>query len=81
LNRNRLSETPKFATVRRILWDTCPKPASPAPVDRVVEERCFLAIHVYDTVTSRPVAVLLRPGKTPSGNEIRDSRMVPAVSR
>src|SRR5712675_1962836 len=34
-------------------------------------ERCFLPIHVYDTATSRPVAVLLRPGKTPSGIEIR----------
>ena len=31
------------------------------------DERCFLPIHVYDTATSRPVAVLLRPGKTPSG--------------
>jgi len=35
------------------------------------DERCFLPIHVYDTATSRPVAVLLRPGKTPSGQEIR----------
>lgn len=34
------------------------------------DERCFLPIHVYDTATSRPVAVLLRPGKTPSGREI-----------
>jgi hypothetical protein len=34
-------------------------------------ERCFLPIHVYDTATARPVAVLLRPGKTPSGKEIR----------
>ena len=34
------------------------------------DERCFLPIHVYDTATSRPVAVLLRPGKTPSGKEI-----------
>src|SRR6201981_3927634 len=34
-------------------------------------ERCFLPIHVYDTATSRPVAVLLRPGKTPSGTEVR----------
>jgi hypothetical protein len=30
-----------------------------------------LPIHVYDTATSRPVAVLLRPGKTPSGDEVR----------
>jgi hypothetical protein len=35
------------------------------------DERCFLPIHVYDTATSRPVAVLLRTGKTPSGIEIR----------
>ena len=28
-------------------------------------------IHVYDTATSRPVVMLLRPGKTPSGTEIR----------
>ena len=31
------------------------------------DERCFLPIHVYDTDKSRPVAVILRPGKTPSG--------------
>src|SRR5690349_15525329 len=35
------------------------------------DERCFLPIHVYETATSRPVAVLLRPGKTPSGDEVR----------
>ena len=35
------------------------------------DERCFLPIHVYDTATARPVAVLLRPGKTPTGEEIR----------
>jgi Transposase DDE domain group 1 len=35
------------------------------------DERCFLPIHVYDTATSRPVAMILRPGKTPSGQEIR----------
>ncbi len=35
------------------------------------DERCFQPIHVYDTATSRPVAMLLRPGKTPSGTEIR----------
>jgi Transposase DDE domain group 1 len=32
-------------------------------------ERCFLPIHVYDTATGRPVAMLLRPGKAPSGAE------------
>jgi hypothetical protein len=36
------------------------------------DERCFQPIHVYDTATARPVAVLLRPGKTPSGAEIRN---------
>jgi hypothetical protein len=32
-------------------------------------ERCFLPIHVYDTATGRPVVMLLRTGKTPSGAE------------
>jgi hypothetical protein len=36
------------------------------------DERCFQPIHIYDTATSRPVVVLLRPGKTPSGPEIRN---------
>src|SRR6187399_1081769 len=35
------------------------------------DERCFLPIHVYDTAVARPVAVLLRPGKTPGGVEVR----------
>src|SRR5450631_3020192 len=34
-------------------------------------ERCFLPMHIYDTATARPVAVLLRSGKTPSGREVR----------
>src|SRR5437868_2393841 len=46
-------------------------------------ERCFLPIHVYDTATGRPVAVLLRPGKTPSGEEILDRlrRLVRRIRR
>ena len=35
------------------------------------DEHCFLPIHVYDTERSRPVAVVLRPGKTPSGIGVR----------
>ena len=35
------------------------------------DEYCFLPIHVYDTERSRPVAVLLRPGRTPKGTEVR----------
>ncbi len=35
------------------------------------DERCFLPIHVYDSATGRPVAIVLRPGKTPSGREVR----------
>jgi hypothetical protein len=35
------------------------------------DTHCFLPIHVYDTATGRPVAVVLRPGKTPSGREVR----------
>jgi hypothetical protein len=32
-------------------------------------ERCFLPIHVYDTATGRPVAMLPRTSKTPTGAE------------
>jgi len=35
------------------------------------DERCFLPIHVYDADSGHCVAVLLRPGKTPSGREVR----------
>lgn len=35
------------------------------------DEHCFLPIHVYDTARNRPVAVILRPGKVPSGVEVR----------
>jgi hypothetical protein len=47
------------------------------------DERCFLPIHVYDTATSRPVAMILRPGKTPSGIEVRGHirRLVRAIRR
>lgn len=34
-------------------------------------ERCFLSVHVYDTATSHPVAVLPRTGTTLLGVEIR----------
>src|SRR3954470_23891990 len=30
---------------------------------------CFLPIHVYEATTGKPVAVILRPGKTPDGPE------------
>src|SRR3954462_2059493 len=29
--------------------------------------RCFLPIHVYEAITGKPVAIILRPGKTPDG--------------
>ena len=47
------------------------------------DERCFLPIHVYDTATSRPVAMLLRPGATPSGEEVRNHlrRLVRRIRR
>jgi hypothetical protein len=35
------------------------------------DERCYLPIHIYDTEQSRPVAVVLRPGRTPNGVEVR----------
>ncbi len=34
------------------------------------DSRCFLPIHVYEATTSKPVAVILRPGKTPDGTEV-----------
>src|ERR1700751_2617395 len=35
------------------------------------DERCFLPIHIYDAASGKPVAVILRGGKTPSGEEGR----------
>jgi hypothetical protein len=32
--------------------------------------RCFLPIHVYEALTGKPVAVILRSGKTPDGAEV-----------
>jgi hypothetical protein len=34
------------------------------------DSRCFLPIHVYEATTGKPVAVILRPGKTPAGAEV-----------
>lgn len=35
------------------------------------DERCFLPIHIYDADTGHCVVTILRPGKTPSGKEVR----------
>ena len=35
------------------------------------DARCFLPIHVYHVESGKPVVVFLRPGKTPSGREVR----------
>jgi Transposase DDE domain group 1 len=35
------------------------------------DERCFLPIHIYEGTTGKPVAVILRSGKTPNGAEVR----------
>lgn len=35
------------------------------------DERCFLPIHIYDTAAGCPVTMILRPGRTPSGAEVR----------
>ena len=35
------------------------------------DERCFLPIHIYEAGSGKPVAVILRPGKTPDGIEVR----------
>ena len=34
------------------------------------DSRCFLPIHIYEATTGKPVAVILRPGKTPAGTEV-----------
>jgi DDE family transposase len=35
------------------------------------DERCFLPIHIYEGASGKPVAVILRSGKTPGGVEVR----------
>lgn len=35
------------------------------------DERCFLPIHIYEAASGKPVAVILRAGKTPDGAEVR----------
>ena len=34
------------------------------------DERCFLPIHIYEGTSGKPVAVILRAGKTPDGTEV-----------
>ena len=34
------------------------------------DSRCFLPIHIYEATTGKPVAMILRPGKTPDGAEV-----------
>jgi hypothetical protein len=34
------------------------------------DSRCFMPIHIYEATTGKPVAVFLRPGKTPDGIEV-----------
>jgi len=33
--------------------------------------RCFLPVHIYEGTSGKPVAMILREGKTPSGEEVR----------
>jgi hypothetical protein len=35
------------------------------------DERCFLPIHIYEGTSGKPVAMILRAGKTPTGVEVR----------
>jgi len=34
------------------------------------DSHCFLPIHIYEATTGKPVAFILRPGKTPDGVEV-----------
>src|SRR3954465_2152823 len=61
---------------RRIVLDivdTCnPAPGrqQPSAFNPPHDRACFLPIHVYEAITGKPVAVILRPGKTPDGAEV-----------
>ncbi len=35
------------------------------------DTRCFLPIHIYEAGSGKPVAVILREGRTPDGREVR----------
>jgi hypothetical protein len=47
------------------------------------DSRCFLPIHIYEATSGKPVAVILRPGKTPAGAEVAMvlSHVVKAIRR
>jgi hypothetical protein len=34
------------------------------------DSRCFQPIHIYEAASGKPVAIILRPGKTPDGAEV-----------
>jgi hypothetical protein len=34
------------------------------------DSHCFMPIHIYEAITGKPVAMILRPGKTPDGTEV-----------
>jgi hypothetical protein len=34
------------------------------------DSHCFLPIHIYEAITGKPVAIFLRPGKTPDRIEV-----------
>jgi hypothetical protein len=34
------------------------------------DSHCFMPIHIYEAITGKPVAMILRPGKTPDGAEV-----------
>jgi hypothetical protein len=42
------------------------------------DSRCFLPIHLYEATTGKPVAMILRPGKTPDGTEVAFVHRAPA---
>ena len=43
------------------------------------DSHCFLPIHIHEATTGKPVAIILRPGKTPDGVEV--ARVVRHVIR
>src|ERR1700687_2230798 len=46
----------------------------PALFNAYYDSRCFQPIHIYEAITAKPVAIILRPGKTPDGAEVTVGR-------
>jgi Transposase DDE domain group 1 len=67
--RGRLSTTPRTGSTAASNW-RCSTPMEPVLGLDPRDSRCFQPIHIHEAVTGKPVAIILRPGKTPDGAEV-----------